>query len=85
MAFPVSLSLWDTANMLRSLLVIEIVILVFVTYWPSLTMHNAVSAGATRDEVIDAAAIGVEFGGGPTFVVVREHLLPFLDEIAPNQ
>ncbi len=47
-------------------------------------MHNAVSAGATRDEVIDAAAIGVEFGGGPAFVVVREHLLQFLDEIAPK-
>lgn len=45
-------------------------------------MHNAVSAGATRDEVIDAAAIGVEFGGGPSFVAVREHLLRFLDEIA---
>ncbi len=44
-------------------------------------MQNAVSAGATRGEVIDAAAIGVEFGGGPAFVVVREHLLKFLDEI----
>ena len=28
-------------------------------------MNNAVSAGATRDEVIDAAAIGVELGAGP--------------------
>ncbi len=46
-------------------------------------MHNAVSAGATRDEVIDAAAIGVEFGGGPAFVMAREHLLRFLDDTAP--
>ena len=54
---------------------------------PCLANHaeNAVSAGATRAEVMDAAAIGVEFGGGPAFVVVREHLLQFLDEIAPNQ
>jgi AhpD family alkylhydroperoxidase len=44
-------------------------------------MSNAVTAGATRDEVVDAAAIGVEFGGGPSFVMAREHLLPFLDEI----
>lgn len=44
-------------------------------------MHNAVTAGATRDEVVDAAAIGVEFGGGPSFVFVREHLMRFLDEI----
>lgn len=52
---------------------------------PCLANHtdNAVSAGATREEVIDAAAIGVEFGGGPSFVVVREHLLKFLDEITP--
>ena len=48
-------------------------------------MSNAVSAGATREEVLDAAAIGVEFGGGPAFVVVREHLLQFLDEIAASQ
>jgi len=50
---------------------------------PCLANHatNAVSAGATREEVIDAAAIGVEFGGGPSFVVVREHLMQFLDEI----
>jgi pyruvate dehydrogenase E2 component (dihydrolipoamide acetyltransferase) len=45
-------------------------------------MHNAVAAGATREEVIDAAAIGVEFGGGPAFVMAREYLLRFLDEIA---
>ena len=48
-------------------------------------MNNAVSAGATRDEVIDAAAIGVEFGGGPAFVVVRGHLLQFLDEITASK
>jgi AhpD family alkylhydroperoxidase len=50
---------------------------------PCLAHHasNAMNAGATHEEVIDAAAIGVEFGGGPSFVVVREHLLQFLDEI----
>ena len=50
---------------------------------PCLANHatNAISAGATRDEVLEAAAIGIEFGGGPAFVVVRENLLNFLDEI----
>ncbi len=43
--------------------------------------YNAIAAGAKRDEVIEAAAIGVEFGGGPAFVIVREHLLEFLNEI----
>jgi hypothetical protein len=36
---------------------------------------------STRDEVLEAAAIGVEFGGGPSFVIVRDNLLAFLDEI----
>jgi AhpD family alkylhydroperoxidase len=50
---------------------------------PCLANHanNAMSAGTNREEIIDAAAIGVEFGGGPSFVVVREHLLQFLDEM----
>jgi hypothetical protein len=48
-------------------------------------MLNAVSAGATREQAIDAAAIGVEFGGGPAFVMAREHLLRFLDEITGGE
>ena len=50
---------------------------------PCLANHaqNALSAGAGRQEVLEAAAIGVEFGGGPSFVVVRDNLLQFLDEI----
>lgn len=51
---------------------------------PCLAIHsnNAMSAGATREQVIEAAAIGVEFGGGPAFVVARDQLLDMLDEIA---
>ena len=50
---------------------------------PCLANHanNAITHGATREEVIDAAAIGVEFGGGPAFVAVRDNLLEFLDQI----
>jgi AhpD family alkylhydroperoxidase len=44
-------------------------------------LHNAVSSGASKEEVLEAAAIGVEFGGGPSFVVVRDNLLSFLDEM----
>jgi AhpD family alkylhydroperoxidase len=53
---------------------------------PCLAIHmkNAVEAGATREEVINAAKIGVEFGGGPSFVVIRNNLLDFLDELAPE-
>jgi alkylhydroperoxidase/carboxymuconolactone decarboxylase family protein YurZ len=43
--------------------------------------NNAVKAGATRDEVLEAATIGVEVGGGPSLVVVRDHLMDFLDDI----
>ena len=35
----------------------------------------------TREEIMEAAAIGIEFGGGPAFVVVRDNLQDFLDEI----
>ena len=50
---------------------------------PCLANHanNAFTSGATREEIIDAAAIGVEFGGGPSFVAVRDNLLDFLDDI----
>ena len=50
---------------------------------PCLANHasNAVSAGATKDEVLEAAAIGVEFGGGPSFVIVRDNLLDFISDI----
>lgn len=53
---------------------------------PCLANHatNAIAAKATREEVIEAAAIGVEFGGGPSFVIVRDNLLTFLDEIEGN-
>jgi AhpD family alkylhydroperoxidase len=47
--------------------------------------HNAMTAGAVRAEVLEAAAIGIEFGGGPSFVVVRDHLLEFIDEIESSR
>lgn len=43
--------------------------------------NNAVKAGATREEVLEAASIGVEVGGGPSLVIVRDHLIDFLDDI----
>ncbi len=54
---------------------------------PCLANHtnNAIAAGATREEVLEAAAIGVEFGGGPSFVVVRDNILDFIDEIESSR
>lgn len=54
---------------------------------PCLANHtnNAMASGATRDEVLEAAAIGVEFGGGPSFVVVRDNLLDFINEIESDK
>ncbi len=50
---------------------------------PCLANHinNAVSEEATKGEILEAAAIGIEFGGGPSFVIVRDYLLDFLDEL----
>lgn len=54
---------------------------------PCLANHanNAMTAGSSKEEIIEAAAIGVEFGGGPSFVVVRDYLLDFLGDIEKNQ
>ena len=49
--------------------------------WLANHANNALVAGATRDEILAASAIGIEFGGGPAFVVVRDNLLHFLDEL----
>jgi len=50
---------------------------------PCLAFHanNAIKAGASKNEVVEAATIGVEIGGGPSFVVVRDNLFEFLDDI----
>lgn len=46
-----------------------------------LDANRAISAGATKEEVIDAAAIGIEFGGASAYVMVRNNLLKYLDEM----
>lgn len=50
---------------------------------PCLANHlsNAIAAGASKDEIFEAASIGVEFGGGPSFVVVRDHLMEFYEDL----
>ena len=50
---------------------------------PCLANHvnNAINAGANKDEILEAAAIGVDYGGGPAFVMVRDHLLDILDQV----
>jgi len=50
----------------------------------SVSVTFAVQAGATRNEILEAATIGVEVGGGPSFVVVRDNLLDFLDDIGTS-
>ncbi|MBF0530003.1 MAG: carboxymuconolactone decarboxylase family protein [Deltaproteobacteria bacterium] len=54
---------------------------------PCLAFHvnAAIAAGAIREEIIEAAAIGIEFGGGPAFAFVRDNLLDFIDEILEDQ
>jgi len=49
---------------------------------PCLAHHvsDATAAGATREEILEAAAVGMGFGGAPSFVFVRNTLLDFLDD-----
>ncbi len=50
---------------------------------PCLANHanNAFSAGSSKEEILEAAGIGIEFGGGPSFVLVRDNLFDFLDDL----
>ena len=47
-------------------------------------IYNAVIAGATKDEIVEAAAIGVDYGGGASYVMVRDHLLDFIEQSLKN-
>lgn len=46
-----------------------------------LDANRAIIAGATKEEIIEAAAIGIEFGGASAYVLVRNNLLTVLDEM----
>ncbi|KAF5075374.1 Carboxymuconolactone decarboxylase family protein [anaerobic digester metagenome] len=46
-----------------------------------ISAKNAINAGATREEVMEAAAIGIKFGGASAYTIVRNNLLNCLDEI----
>jgi AhpD family alkylhydroperoxidase len=43
-------------------------------------VHDAMAAGATKQQVIEAASVGVNFGGAPSFVFVYSVLMGFLEE-----
>ena len=49
---------------------------------PCLSHHvrDAIAAGATKQQVIEAAAVGVNFGGAPSFVFCYSVLMGFLDD-----
>ena len=50
---------------------------------PCLAHHvrDAIAAGASRQQVIEAASVGVNFGGAPSFVFVYSVLMQFLEDV----
>ena len=42
--------------------------------------HNALQAGCTRAEILEAAGVGMVFGGGPSFGATASLLVATLDE-----
>ena len=50
---------------------------------PCLAHHvrDAIAAGATRQQVIEAASVGVNFGGAPSFVFCYSVLMGFLEDV----
>ena len=49
---------------------------------PCLAHHvrDALAAGATRQQVIEAASVGVNFGGAPSFVFCYSVLMQYLED-----
>ena len=49
---------------------------------PCLAHHvrDALAAGATRQQVIEAASVGTNFGGAPSFVFCYSVLMGFLED-----
>jgi pyruvate dehydrogenase E2 component (dihydrolipoamide acetyltransferase) len=49
---------------------------------PCLAHHvrDAIAAGASGQQVIEAASVGVNFGGAPSFVFVYSVLMQFLED-----
>ncbi len=45
-------------------------------------VHEALQAGATREEIVEAAMVAVAFGGGPSMAYVVTVLKETLDEFA---
>jgi AhpD family alkylhydroperoxidase len=54
---------------------------------PCLAHHlrDALAAGAGRQEIIEAASVGVNFGGAPSLVFVYSVLVGFLEEAEPEK
>lgn len=45
---------------------------------------KALESGATREEILESAMVGVAFGGGPTMAYSSTLLLACLDEFEPD-
>lgn len=46
----------------------------------ALHVHKAMRLGATRQEIIEAAAVATIYGGGPSMGTLASHILPAIDQ-----
>ncbi len=46
----------------------------------ALHVHKALEAGATRQEILEAASIAMAFGAGPSMGFTATHILPAIDQ-----
>jgi len=53
------------------------------SYCISIHVKNALAAGATREEILEAATVAILMGGGPAFTYVTE-VKKALDEFGPK-
>lgn len=47
-------------------------------------VYKAFEAGASREEIMDAAMVGAAFGGGPSMAYISTLLRESIDEFAPD-
>lgn len=64
----------------KELIALGIAVATVCSYCISFHVQRCIEAGATREEILEAAGVGVAFGGSPALAHVGAVLMPALDE-----
>jgi AhpD family alkylhydroperoxidase len=65
----------------KELIGIGIAVATRCQYCICIHLKQGLDEGATREEILEAAAVGVAFGGSPAMAYVASTLIPALDQL----